>query len=202
MKVSEIKTLSQLKKAIENNKKLAKRLKKKNLYGSMSKKYKELNWDKPTFLTSQIRDCFDEQFYKCWRRLYIDKELKAYGKSYEAYYNKTNVQGLFLLKQIAAQTQQKYFNKSNKKKWKPKYIPYYFDSKYLGKCYICSYPQTMEWKAPLLTEFLQDKQYIFDQTNPYGRPLKELCQFIGKNLMNGKVQKWDFYFQRFLHEKR
>lgn len=202
MKVADITTLSELRKAIKYNKRVATKLRGKSFYFRMNKNYRYLNWDKPVFQTSQIKQSFDDDFFKCWRRLYADKDLLPHLKSGEAFYNKTNVQGLCLLKQVAAQLQQRYYmkppKKNKKKKVKKQYVPFHFDSIYLGKCYICSYPKTMQWKAPLLTQFLSDKQYIFDQTNQFGRPLKDLRRFIGKNLMNGRVQKWDFYFKRFL----
>jgi hypothetical protein len=93
------------------------------------------------------------------------------------------------------------FEKCNYKHNNVKYIPYSFDSKYLGKCYLCSLPKTSDWKIPLLTEFLKSKEFIFDERTPFGRPLKEIRKFVSKTLIVSKIEKWDYYFQRFLRER-
>lgn len=190
-------TLSQLKEAIANFKKEAK-FYKNYVSKHLNYGYKQLDWNKKFFTSKQIKSSMIDDYFKCYKRLIMDREIVKTQNLID----RQNAQGICLLKEIASTLQKKYFKNDSRGdfKWRPKYVPFYFESKYLGKCYICSYPQTMEWKAPLLTEFLQDKQYIFDQDNQFGRPLKELRKFIGKNLMNGKVEKWDYYFQRFLSE--
>lgn len=194
-------TLKELKNKLSYNKKIAKKFLKMS-YNLYNKNYRKMNWDKLFYTKKDIIDNIQDDYYKCYRRLLSDGELKPiFNKSGENYYCKENVEGICLLKEIGAKLEDNLFSPKGKTKYRVKYIPFYFDSKYIGKCYICSYPKTLEWKAPLLTEFLQDKHYIFDQENQFGRPLKELRRFIGKNLMKGKVEKWNYYFQRFLSEK-
>ena len=94
-----------------------------------------------------------------------------------------------------------YPNNQKIKIYTNKWMPFYFDSIYLGKCYLCSHPITSEWKAPLLTQFLKEREYIFDERTPFGRPLKDIRKFVGKTLVRSKVEKWDYYFQRFLMKK-
>ena len=52
-----------------------------------------------------------------------------------------------------------------------------------------------------MTEFLQDKHYIFDETNQFGKPLQVVRKFIEKSLIKSSVEKWDYHFQRFLAKK-
>lgn len=92
--------------------------------------------------------------------------------------------------------------KSKNKSQSVTYVPYHFDSKYLGKCYLCSIPKTLEWKVELLTEFLKSKEFIFDERTPFGRPLKDIRKFVGKTLVVSKVEKMGLLLSQISSRKR
>ena len=77
-------------------------------------------------------------------------------------------------------------------------LPFYFDSMYIGRVKICNYPKSKEERAKDVEKYLHSKEYLFDEDNPLSKKLKDTKIFIKKNLFNGKVEKWDYYLQRFL----
>lgn len=190
-----------LQKIAKKRKKLKKRT--KSLYSKLSQEYKKFDWRCDYIETRELSKFSNNSALGVKRKARELKKIRVCKKDgRKAYYSKTNIKGIFLLQELMCQMDDDYwFDRPTPPiPTKPKYVPYYFDSKYLGRCYICSHPQTLEWKQPLLTEFLQDKQYIFDEDNPFGRPFKEVKRFIEKTLIKGKVEKWNYYFQRFLSE--
>lgn len=202
MKVSEITTLKELRNVIRKNKNIARAKVKKSFYYRMNKKYKQLDWNKEYLYPHQIVPCLEGQFFRCWRKLKANKEIKPQYISKclkKIAYKRYNIQGLFLLQQIAAQQEKKILAKKKKKRpWKPKYIPFFFDSAYLGRIQICSYPESRKWKSELLTQFLHKKEFLFDEDSPHYKGLKKTKRFVATSLMGGKVQKWEQHLQRFL----
>lgn len=205
--MSDLQTLKEVKdalKKVERKKNKAKKNKEKTFYSTISKEYKKIDWRKSLIETTDLHIIAKDSIIGVISKARDLKKIKVVRKNNGMYYYSTmNIGGLFLLQEQMCQMDDYYFSqKSEKSKYKSKkYISYYFDSLYLGKCYICSHPESLKWKHELLTDFLQDKQFIFDESNPFGRPLKEVRQFISKKLMNCKVEKWDYQFQRFLAKK-
>lgn len=75
---------------------------------------------------------------------------------------------------------------------KQKLKPFYFDSAYRGRIFLFSYPESREWKAELLTEFLKTKEFLFDEDSPHWKGMKKVRYFCYKFLMNAKVEKWEY----------
>ena len=75
---------------------------------------------------------------------------------------------------------------------------YYYDSIYRDKIYICHIPETLQWKIELVSDFLKNKQYIFDEDGSFGKPVDEIRYFIAKYLINTKVERWDYNFKKFM----
>lgn len=202
MKISQVKTLSDLQKLLKIRRKYAVNSK-KNLYRNMSKDYKKVDWKRDYIPSEQAKQILNDPFYKCWRRLYADKETQPIISKENrniVTYKTENIQGLCLLKQLAALQQNKYFTKSRSVKRKQD-AKFYYNSAYLGQIFLFSYPKSKEWKAELLTEYLHTKEFLFDQDSIYWRGLEELKYFIKRFLMNCKVERWDYNLQRFLTKK-
>lgn len=85
-----------------------------------------------------------------------------------------------------------YWYDAQKSQYKIEYKPFHFDSAYRGDIYLFSYPKSREWKAELLTEFLHTKEFLFDEDSPHWKGMKKLRYFCLKNLMNSKVEKWEY----------
>ena len=176
------------------------------LYRKVNKKYRNLPWHKDTFQWTELKETVEGTCLPVFRKMrnygwvrWQHKETQCVG---EGHYLKSNIENLFLLQELMCQMDDDYWfpSKSNKSSCFVKYSSFYFDSVYLGRCFICSYPKTLEWKEPLLTQFLKDREYIFDERTQYGRPLKDIRKFVGKTLIKSKVEKWDYYFQRFIRK--
>lgn len=199
MKISEVKTLSELQKLLKIRKRNAVNSK-KSLYRNMNKDYKKVDWRRDYIPSQQAKQILNDPFYKCWRRLYADKETQPIISKENrniVTYKTQNIQGLCLLKQLAALQQNKYFSKSRVNKSKDD-TKFYFNSAYMGQIFLFSYPKSREWKAELLTEFLKTKEFLFDEDSPYWKGLDQLKYFLRKYLMNCKVERWDYNLQRFL----
>ena len=84
------------------------------------------------------------------------------------------------LKEVAAFTENNIHYAKKKKRKMPEQIDFYFDSIYIGRKKLFKFAKTKEWKV---------KGY------------EETVRFIRTNLMNGKMEKWDFYLKRFLAQK-
>lgn len=196
-------TLKDVQKKIKRYRWDAKRkLGKKSLYSKINKGYKNLNWDKDRFSTDQLKSNITDEYFKCYRRMLQDKELRVYKQGNTFYADRQNVQGICMLKQLCCLMQNKYIKHLSNKTWNPKeYYQFYYDSDYVGRIKICNYDCSKEWKIPMVVQFLKDKQYIFDQDNMFGKTLSEVKLFIKKQLIKGKAEKWDYYFQRFLAKK-
>ena len=195
-------TLKDIKKAIRQIERKKDKLKGKTLYSELSQDYKNFDWQQDYIECHDLQNISKNTVIGVQRKARELKKIKVVKKSQgTSYYSKMNIEGLFLLQELMCQVDETYWQKLPKEKSKIKYIPYYFESKYLGKCYICSHPSTLKWKQDLVTEFLQDKQYIFDETNQFGKPLQVVRKFIEKSLIQSSVEKWDYHFQRFLAKK-
>lgn len=197
-------TLKEIKTAIRKIERKKEKLRetKKSLYSELSQAYKKFDWQQDYIECRDLQQMSPNTAIGVQRKARELKKIKVVKKAQgTSYYSKTNIQGLFLLQEMMCYVDDEYWYKQPKAKTKIKYIPYYFDSKYLGRCYICSHPSTTKWKQDLVTEFLQDKHYIFDESNQFGKPLKEIRNFIHKSLIKSSVEKWDYHFQRFLAKK-
>ena len=201
MKISQVKTLSQLRKLIKTRKRAAKQGSK--LYGKLNKSYKKVDWKRQYIPTTEAKEILDDPFLKCWRRLYTDKEIKPIKNDKNlsnVVYKTENIEGLCLIKELASLLEVKYLQKI------PKYVkqqgvPFYFDSAYRGRVFLFSYPKSKEWKAELLTQFLKTKEFLFDEDSPHWKGMKKVRYFCQKFLMNCKVERWQSQVQRFLSEK-
>lgn len=191
-------TLKALRKEIKRFKYLA-RSERKSLYRDMNKKYKNLDWSKKQFEPKQIVDSVNDEQFKCYRRMKMDGQIKSIKSNNKYKIQRQNLQGVFLLRQISVSMQNKYMILPKHVKRKPvQYSSLYFDSAYIGRYYICAYPKTLEWKEPLLIEYLKTKEFLFDETSPFFKGYEKTRRFIEKSLMKGSVEKWDFHLQRFL----
>lgn len=201
MKISQVKTLSQLQKLIKTRKRAAKQGSK--LYRNLNKCYKKVDWKRQFIPTSEAQQILDDPFLKSWRRLYADKELKSIKNSnspQDIVYKTENIQGLCLMKELATLLEVNYLRKKVKSV-KVEYKSFYFDSAYRGNIFLFSYPKSLEWKAELLTDFLKTKEFLFDEDSPHWKGMKAVRYFCLKYLMNAKVERWQSQVQRFLSEK-
>ena len=204
--MSDLQTLLDVKLALKKvirKKNKSKKNKDKSFYKTVSKEYKKFDWRKSLIEINELKDISSDSIIGVIRKARDEKKIKVVRRNGQKYYYSTqNIGGLFLLQEQMCQMDEQFLRKHVKTKYKPqKYVSYYFDSLYLGRCFICSHRQSLEWKQELLTDFLQDKHFLFDETNQFGRPLGEIRKFIAKKLMNCKVEKWDYQFQRFLAKK-
>ena len=202
--------LDEIKKSIAKINKLKRQKQKKDrfcrMYTKLNRSYKNLPWYKDRFMYDELKEVFQNTALPVFRK------MRNYGwvkcQHYEGdsihdkgYYLKSNIENLFLLQELMCQMDDDYWGfDKNHKRHKVEYIPFYFDSVYLGKIKICSYPKTLEWKAEQLTKFLHSKEFLFDEESSFYKGYKKTIYFITNNLMWGKVEKWDFYLKRFLAE--
>ena len=203
-------TLNELKKKINKNKRV-KVGRNDFAYGKMNKGYKNLDFTKDYFTVPEIREHLDDKYFKTWRILLRQGDLKWIQRSdriNDKVYLKDNVEALCLLKEQACIIERNFFEKKrkiarNKKKlrYRPKYKPFHFNSAYRGDVFLFSYPVAREWKAELLTDFLKTKEFLFDEDSPHWKGMPKLRYFCLKNLMNSKVEKWEQQVQRFLAKK-
>lgn len=190
-------TLHQLKKQIKSFKSRG-RKKHTTLYGKLNKAYRTINWDKLQFTTSEIKQAIEDQNFKRWRRIVADKQVAIIKKHNKYFVKRQNLQGICLLRQVCSVIDTLYFKKEPKPTKKIQYKPFHFNSAYRGDIFLFSYPITLEWKAELLTDFLHTKQFLFDEDSPHWKGMPKLRYFCLKNLMNSKVEKWEYQVQRFL----
>lgn len=177
-------------------------------YNRMNKGYKQLDFTKPYFTPSELTDKLNDEYYKTWRIILRQRELKRIQRSRvvsDIVYLKDNVEALCLLKEIGGLLEQQFHLKNKGPKVKFKKCPnkkFYFDSKYMGKIFLFSYPKTKEWKAELLTQFLKTKEYLFDEDSPYWKGLHNLKYFCLRFLMNAKVERWEHQVQKYIAQKQ
>jgi hypothetical protein len=105
------------------------------------------------------------------------------------------------LKEVAAFTENNIHYAKKKKRKMPEQIDFYFDSIYIGRKKLFKFAKTKEWKVKAVTDYLKTKEYLFDKESPFYKGYEETVRFIRTNLMNGKMEKWDFYLKRFLAQK-
>lgn len=196
MDAQSLKDIESALKRIEKYKNAA-RKKDNVLHNQVNKKYKEIDWSKKWFTIQDISDSLPNTTLGVFRKLREIKKVKCFNLKY---YKKSNIENLFLLQELMCQMDDQFWVKEKKYKVKQKYVPYRFNSAYLGDIYICSIPERNIWKMELVTNFLKDKQFIFDKDSPFGKPIKKVRYFIEKCLFDCKVEKWDFNYKRFLSE--
>lgn len=198
------KTLKDIKRAISKIDRLKKKATvKDHLYRNVNKSYKKLDWNKSKFEIDEMKKAFENTALPVQRKMRNYGWLKYYPKTgrNDGYYLKSNVENLFFLQEIMCQYDDKYWLSEIKGVTKIEYKPFHFDSAYRGDIYLFSYPKSMEWKAELLTDFLHTKEFLFDEDSPHWKGMKKLRYFCLKNLMNSKVEKWEYQVQRFLAKK-
>lgn len=167
-------TLLKVLRKIKRNKKAAKA----KCYKAINKNYKTLDWERKSFTKSEIENSVQDDYFKKFARMVMDKELRASQKGSKATYSKENVEFICFLKELAAREEEVFTKKVTKKRRKVVYESFYFDSLYMGKIKICNYPKTKAEKAKLVEEFLHTKEYIFDEDSPFFKSLKEIKWFI------------------------
>lgn len=196
-------TLNEILKKIKKNKNV--KIERKDFsYRQYNKGYKKLDFTKDYFTTAEIREQMNDEYHKTWRILLRQGDLKAIIRNNthnDVVYLKDNVESICLLKEIGSQFEEEFFNKPKPTVSKIEYKPFHFDSAYRGDIYLFSYPKSREWKAELLTEFLHTKEFLFDEDSPHWKGMPKLRYFCLKNLMNSKVEKWEYQVQRFLAKK-
>lgn len=179
-------------------------------YKNYNKGYKDIKWDElpQQMFTTGLMQKIQDKYFRCFRKMCRRKQIITKRVSNKFTVKKSNIQAICLIKQVCSQIQQKYLTITSKKqirrkkKKKVKTKKYFFRSKYAGKVYLCRYPKSLQWKIEQMQTFLKDRQYIFDSSSPFGKPMKDIKYFIRKTLVKSKVQKWDYYFNRFLSEGR
>lgn len=173
---------------------------KKQCYKKLNKKYKLLNWNEKFFTATELRDAIEDDYFKCWRRMYADKELRPMGNRPKIYYSRENAEMICLLKEVAAFTESGIDKIKKVKHKKVKYLSFYFESKYIGKRCLFVYPESRKWKEKPLRKYLKTKEFLFNEDSPFYKGWDKTVQFIFGSLMCGKMEKWDFYLKRFLEE--
>lgn len=206
-------TLPEIKEAllkIEKRRDKVYKIRNNKLYNKVNKNYKNLPWCKETYTKNDLIDSIDNIPFPVWRKMREYGWLKfqqTSPRTNDGYYKKSNIEQIFLLQELMCQMDddfwQPYDITRNKKfPWRPEYVQFRFNSAYVGDIYICSIPKSKLEKAKLVTEWLHKKEFLFDEDNPFFKGFTKTRKFIEKNIFNGKVEKWDFYLQRFLNEKR
>lgn len=199
-KVNNVRTLRKLRNLIKKRKQEVLKNPSKTVTSTMNTGYRQWDWSKKLIKTSQAKEILKDPFYKCWRRIVMDGQAKpVFLGNYRgsAHYNSNNIQGLCLMKQIAALQQSKYYRVTPKKK-KVQKFPYTFDSAYIGEIVIFWYPKSKQWKLPIIKQWLEKREYLFDQQNPFYKGIEKTRIFCKDCLLEGKIEKWDYYLQRFL----
>lgn len=199
----DLQTLNGVKKALAYVEKFKKKNKNRDrfLYSNVNKSYKKLNWAKEKFNNAEAKEVFENTALPVQRKMREYGWLKYYPNNNinDGYYLKSNVENLFLLQELMCQMDDDYWISVYKPVYKKAPMkPFHFDSAYRGDVYLFSYPLTKEWKAELLTKFLKTKEFLFDEDSPYWKGMKKLRYFCLKNLMNSKVERWEWQVQRFL----
>lgn len=200
-----LQTLKDVKKTLEYVDKFRKKNKNRNrfLYNNLNKTYKNLDWNKDKFNNTEMKEAFENTALPVQRKMRNYGWLKYYPTNSlkSGYYLRYNVENLFLLQELMCQMDDEYWCNKKRYKYKKEYKPFHFDSAYRGDIFLFSYPKSREWKAELLTDFLHTKEFLFDEDSPHWKGMKKLRYFCLKNLMNSKVEKWEYQVQRFLAKK-
>ena len=176
------------------------------LYRDVNKAYKTINWNSDIVSKEDAKRIFENT------TLPVQKKMRDYGwlrfiprgekGSTAGVYSKSNVENLFLIQELMCYMDDEYwdFSRLKKSKWNPKKVPFYHDSLYLGKIKIADIPVTKIEKCKLVTEWLKKREFLFDLSNKNHPPMIKILEFIKTNLINGKIDKWDFYLKRFLYK--
>lgn len=170
----------------------------KKLYNTINKAYKKIDWNKQWLRKSDLDEIIPNSVCHVLRKMRNEGMVKCFNREL---YKTSNFEGLFLLQEQMCQMDDEYWYDAQKSQYKIEYKPFHFDSAYRGDIYLFSYPKSREWKAELLTEFLHTKEFLFDEDSPHWKGMKKLRYFCLKNLMNSKVEKWEYQVQRFLAKK-
>ena len=91
-------TLLKVLRKIKRNKKAVKA----KCYVSINKKYKLLDWTKSSFTKTDIEENIQDDYFKKFKRMVMDKELRASQKGTKGIYRKENVEFICFLKELAA----------------------------------------------------------------------------------------------------
>lgn len=196
-------TLAQIRKKIKEYKRQGRKIRVR-VYQNMNKEYKQFDWTNKYFLSKDVKQHLNDSYFKCYRRLLSDKQLLVRQINANDYaIERQNLQGICLLKQLCAQVDDKYFTqkKNKKRKRKVKYLKFYYQSAYTNKMILAYYTKEVEWKIPFVRQFLSKKEYIFDSTNQFYKGMSQIKKFVKNSLINCKIQRWDYNFQRFLRIK-
>ena len=199
-----LKHVKQNLKALEKQK-LKNNKRENHLYNNVNRAYKNIDWNQNKINNHVAKEICTNTVFPVWRNMLNWKILKFHsdtGCKKDGYYLKSHLEDLFLLQELMCQMDECYWAESPKVNWKPEYVPYYFDSLYRGKTWICQIPISKLEKSKLVTEFLKTKEYIFDEESSFFKGYNKTRKFIEKNLFNGKVEKWDYYLKRFLSENK
>lgn len=194
-------TLKEVLKKIKINRTRARN--KKSTYKFLNKEYKKLNWTNDRFLSKDIKPIISDDNFKCFRRLKSDKEIKPFitYNNKNCFYSKENIEFIYLLRELSCTIEEKFMMKKTPSEYKKtEYVPYRFNSAYRGDIFICSIPKSKIEKSKLVTEWLHKKEFLFDEDSPFFKGSYKTRRFIEKNLINGKIEKWDYYLQRFISE--
>ncbi len=170
----------------------------KKLYNTINKKYKKIDWQKQWLRKADLDEALPNSVCHVLRKMRNEGMVKCFNREF---YKTSNFEGLFLLQEQMCQMDEDYWKDVQIPYYKTEYKPFHFDSAYRGDVYLFSYPISKEWKAELLTEFLHTKEFLFDEDSPHWKGMKKLRYFCLKNLMNSKVEKWEYQVQRFLAKK-
>jgi hypothetical protein len=140
---------------------------KKECYKNINKKYKELDWTRDYFYSKELREAIEDKYFKCWRRMYADKELRPNGRLTDCRYSKNNAEMICFLKEVSAFTEDRIHYTKKKKRKMPEEIDFYFDSIYIGRKKLFKFAKTKEWKVKAVTDYLKTKEYLFDKESPF-----------------------------------
>lgn len=202
MQFTSLKHVKQRLKSLDREKR--KNNKKENhLYNKINKDYKKIDWSPEKINNRIAKEIFTDSVYPVWRNMLSFGILKFHpigNSKSDGFYIKTHLEDLLLVQELMCQMDEQYWCTIQPVNWKPEYVPYYFDSAYRGKTWICQIPVSKVEKSKLVTDFLKTKEYLFDEDSPFFKGHNKTRKFIEKNLFNGKPEKWDYYLKRFLRE--
>ena len=165
------------------------RSKENALYNNLNRKYKQIDWSKKFLTKKDVEDALPNSSLGVLRKMRDEKVVRCFDREF---YKTSNFENLFLLQELMCLCDDMFWQKPISSYVKQKLKPFYFDSAYRGKVFLFSYPESREWKAELLTEFLKTKEFLFDEDSPHWKGMKKVRYFCYKFLMNAKVERWEY----------